>query len=149
MFLPYCSQDLWTGKGNTTSPAGSAAPGFYFSGWYWLPPLRRGTLKAAAAAARAQRACMHAAGVQPVRSWRRNPQHANEHACAHAGHLILSAVADELAALHGMDAATEIVLSGESAGGFGVYHNVDWLQTRFPSARVLGAPIAGYEFYAW
>ena len=32
VFLPYCSQDLWTGQANTTSPAGSPAPGYYFSG---------------------------------------------------------------------------------------------------------------------
>jgi hypothetical protein len=34
-------------------------------------------------------------------------------------------------------------------GGFGVYSNADWLAERYPSARVVGAPIAGYEFFAW
>ena len=96
MFLPYCSQDLWTGQANSTSPASSTAPGWYFS-----------------------------------------------------GHLILNAVLDELVASHGLRDATQIVLSGWSAGGFGVYHNIDWLAARFPAARVVGAPIAGYEFYAW
>lgn len=96
VFLPYCSQDLWTGQANATSPAGSPAPGYFFS-----------------------------------------------------GHLILRAVLDELSAVHGMNDASTIVLSGESAGGFGVYANIDWLADRFPAARVVGAPIAGYEFYAW
>jgi len=96
VFLPYCSQDLWTGQANTTSPAGSPAPGYYFS-----------------------------------------------------GHIIFGAVLDELATNHGMNAATTIVLSGESAGGFGVYANADYLSARFPAAKVVGAPIAGYEFWAW
>ena len=97
VFLPYCSQDLWTGqRANATSPAGSAAPGWYF-----------------------------------------------------AGHEILGAVLDALEAAHGLSAASEIIMSGESAGGFGVYHNVDWLAQRYPRARVVGAPIAGFEFYAW
>ena len=86
VFLPYCSQDLWTGQATRPSPANSSAPGWYFS-----------------------------------------------------GHLILGAVLDELVASHGLGRATQIVLSGESAGGFGVYHNVDWLAARFPAARVVGA----------
>lgn len=98
VFVPYCSQDLWSG---TKTEATAATYGFYFS-----------------------------------------------------GHLIFSAVLDALDdAIDGtapsLKNATSIVLSGESAGGFGVYNNIDWLASRYEQARVVGAPIAGYEFYAW
>jgi len=96
VWLPYCSQDLWTGNASAKSPAGSTAPGYYFS-----------------------------------------------------GNKIFGAVLDALEKDHGMANATQLVLSGESAGGFGVYANVDYLAGRFPKAKVVGAPIAGYEFYAW
>lgn len=96
VFLPYCSQDLWSGRSNSTTPASSSAPGYYFS-----------------------------------------------------GHLILRAVIEELSIKHGLSSASSVILSGLSAGGFGVYNNVDWLADRLPKARVVGAPIAGYEFYAW
>ena len=93
VFLPYCSQDLWSG---TKTDADATTYGYLFS-----------------------------------------------------GHLIFSAVLDALDAAEGMTDATEIVLTGDSAGGFGVYNNVDWLAARYSSARVVGAPIAGFEFYAW
>tara|TARA_B110000208_G_C11731777_1_gene416698 strand:- start:513 stop:1376 length:864 start_codon:yes stop_codon:yes gene_type:complete len=94
VFLPYCSQDLWSG---TKTSASASTYGYLFS-----------------------------------------------------GHHILSAVLDALEKENdSMNDAVEIVLSGESAGGFGVYNNIDWLAARYPNARVVGAPIAGYEFYAW
>jgi len=47
----------------------------------------------------------------------------------------------------GLTAATDIVLTGESAGGIGVWPNLDWLAARYPKARVIGAPIAGFYFF--
>eukprot|EP00040_Diaphanoeca_grandis_P031204 m.186308 g.186308 ORF g.186308 m.186308 type:complete len:405 (+) comp32260_c3_seq4:660-1874(+) len=96
VFLPYCSQDLWSGLSKSVSSPGSLAPGYFFS-----------------------------------------------------GHLILNAVVEELATKHGMNDSGTIVLTGDSAGGFGVYNNIDWFANRLPHARVVGAPVAGYEFYAW
>ena len=32
VWLPYCSQDLWTGNASSRSPTSSPAPGWYFSG---------------------------------------------------------------------------------------------------------------------
>ena len=66
-----------------------------------------------------------------------------------AGHHVLDAVLAELEASHGLGDATNIVLTGESAGGIGVWPNLDWLAHRFPAARVVGAPIAGFYFFAY
>ena len=63
-----------------------------------------------------------------------------------AGHLTFDAVLD---ALHGnLSAATDIILSGDSAGGIGVWPNLDHTARRYPRARVVGAPIAGFYFFA-
>lgn len=39
------------------------------------------------------------------------------------------------------------MLSGDSAGGIGVWINVDYLAERLPNARVVAAPIAGFYFF--
>jgi hypothetical protein len=44
--------------------------------------------------------------------------------------------------------ATDIVLQGVSAGGIGVWMNLDYLAHRYPAARVSGVTIAGHYFYA-
>ena len=44
--------------------------------------------------------------------------------------------------------ATEIILQGVSAGGIGVWMNLDYLAQRYPNARVTGVTIAGHYFYA-
>ena len=59
-----------------------------------------------------------------------------------SGHLVLEAILDELDS-KGLKKATEIVLSGVSAGGLGVYNNVDYLKDRYPNALVTAATIAG------
>ena len=66
-----------------------------------------------------------------------------------SGRHVLSAVLDNLEATADLKGASLVVLTGNSAGGFGVYSNVDYLQARYTATRVVGAPIAGYEFYAW
>lgn len=93
VYMPYCSQDLWTGQRVTVSPK---TFGLYFSG-----------------------------------RW------------------IVKATLDLMSATHDLKGATEVILSGNSAGGFGVYSNVDYFQAYLPQAKVVGAPIAGFEFYAW
>lgn len=65
-----------------------------------------------------------------------------------SGHLVLEAVLDALDA-QGLTAATEIMLTGDSAGGIGVWPNLDYLAQRYPHARVVGAPVAGFYFYAY
>jgi hypothetical protein len=65
-----------------------------------------------------------------------------------SGHLIFEAVLNDLEKKYNLLSATDIVLSGASAGGIGVYMNVDYLADRFPAARVTAATIAGYYFYA-
>lgn len=65
-----------------------------------------------------------------------------------SGHLIFEAVLNALQASAGLGSATEIVLTGASAGGIGVWINVDYIASRFPAARVSAAPIAGFYFFA-
>ena len=77
LFIPYCSQDLWTG---TRTTARSDTWGYYFS-----------------------------------------------------GHIILESILDHLKL--SMSNATDIVFTGVSAGGIGVWPNVDWLAERLPHAR--------------
>ncbi len=93
VFIPYCSQDLWTGQ---RTVANNDTYGYYFS-----------------------------------------------------GHLILEAVLDELDDVGNLKDAKNIILTGESAGGIGVWPNVDWLAERYPSARTVAAPIAGFYFFAY
>jgi len=102
VYLPYCSQDLWTGQ---RTEADDSTFGFHFS-----------------------------------------------------GHHILKAVLDELERYPALVTsnsdwslakASNIVVTGESAGGFGVYANLDHIARWYPSAEVVGAPIGGLEFYAW
>ena len=54
------------------------------------------------------------------------------------------AVIDDLLTTQGMDKATEVILSGGSAGGLAVFYNLDHLVTQLsPSVRVTGFPDAG------
>jgi len=64
-----------------------------------------------------------------------------------AGRYIFDAVVGQLVAMHGLGDATEIILSGDSAGGIGTWYHLDRLASRFPRARVVGAPVAGFYFY--
>tara|TARA_A100001015_G_scaffold293308_1_gene369754 strand:+ start:920 stop:2053 length:1134 start_codon:yes stop_codon:yes gene_type:complete len=65
-----------------------------------------------------------------------------------SGHLILAAILDDLEENYDLDKATEIILTGVSAGGLGTYMNVDYIKSRYPNAQVTAATIAGYYFYA-
>jgi len=54
------------------------------------------------------------------------------------GHAIVNAVIDDLMANHGLSAATEVMFTGESAGGLGVYVNANTVAGLIPqSARYL------------
>ena len=65
-----------------------------------------------------------------------------------SGHLIIQSIVDELKSTAGLDNATTVVLTGGSAGGIGTWINVDWLQSELTSAKVYGAPIAGFYAFA-
>jgi hypothetical protein len=54
-----------------------------------------------------------------------------------------------LTGIGGLASATEIIVTGASAGGIGVWYHLDWLQERYPHARVVGAPVAGFYFWAF
>lgn len=66
-----------------------------------------------------------------------------------SGHLVFQAILNALEASAGLGQATEIILTGASAGGIGVWINVDYLAERYPNARVTAVPIAGFYFYAY
>lgn len=70
-----------------------------------------------------------------------------------AGHLVFEAVVKDLTAKYGFANAKEVILSGDSAGGIGTWVNLDYLSDYLKSAgnsdvRVVGAPIAGFYFFA-
>ena len=52
-----------------------------------------------------------------------------------SGHLVLRAVLDAVDAVGGLTGATDIILMGDSAGGIGVWLNVDWCVHRASSVR--------------
>lgn len=62
-----------------------------------------------------------------------------------SGHLVLEAVLGQLDGL-GLAGATDILLTGDSAGGIGTWPHADWLAARYPQARVSFAPLAGLYF---
>jgi ribosome maturation protein SDO1 len=67
-----------------------------------------------------------------------------------SGHLILEEILNALdAGSPSLKDATDILLTGDSAGGIGSWPHMDWLAARYPSARVVGAPVAGMYFYSY
>ncbi len=61
------------------------------------------------------------------------------------GHAILTAILADLKANHGLSNASEILFTGESAGGIGVYVNVNTVATLVPgTARFVAASDAGF-----
>jgi hypothetical protein len=65
-----------------------------------------------------------------------------------SGHIILESILDALDELYNLKEASEIVFTGASAGGIGVWMNVDYVAKRYPNARVTAATVAGFYFYA-
>lgn len=67
-----------------------------------------------------------------------------------AGHHVFTAMLDEMDNhfTNSLKDATDIILSGGSAGGIGVWMNVDYLAKRYPKAKVTALTIAGHYFYA-
>lgn len=72
-----------------------------------------------------------------------------------SGHLIIEAVVDRLLNLTTLPDATDVILSGTSAGGIGTFHHTDWLAERLAQVadakhskppRVTGVPIEGVFF---
>jgi len=64
----------------------------------------------------------------------------------YSGHLGIVAILDVLRKEYGMDAATSILLTGNSAGAIGGWSHADWLQGQFPDAKVKLATEAGWFF---
>lgn len=72
------------------------------------------------------------------------------HGLYFSGFHIVVAILDALDELpDSLKDATDIVVTGESAGGFGVYANVNHINRRFPKAQVVAAPFSGLYSYAY
>lgn len=73
-----------------------------------------------------------------------------------SGHHVLNGILDALDELPSSDSectsslrdATDFIVSGESAGGFGVYANANDIHDRYPNAHVVAAPFSGLYSYA-
>lgn len=70
-----------------------------------------------------------------------------------SGHNVLEAILDDLDNKKDKNNlsllnATEIIVHGMSAGGIGVWMNVDYVAKRYPSAKVTAMTVAGHYFYA-
>eukprot|EP00117_Sycon_ciliatum_P025550 scpid91484/ scgid21183/ Protein notum homolog len=63
-----------------------------------------------------------------------------------SGHLTIVAIVKQLRVYGGIDNATDILVSGESAGGIGAFEHVDFFASEFPKAHVRGTPQGGYYF---
>lgn len=77
-----------------------------------------------------------------------NPTEEDNFGLYFAGHHVFTAMLDELDQTYNLPQAEEIILSGASAGGIGVWMNLDYLANRYPKAKVTGMTIAGHYFYA-
>ena len=63
------------------------------------------------------------------------------------GHLNVQRVIADLKAKHGLGSATHVLVSGASAGGIGLFVNIDYIASLLPSDAVIkGAPQAGWFF---
>lgn len=61
------------------------------------------------------------------------------------GHANFVAIIDKLVAEKGLgEPNAQVLLTGSSAGGIGVFYNIDWLSDRLPLATVKGVPVAGW-----
>lgn len=66
-----------------------------------------------------------------------------------SGKFNFDALIDMLELHYGLDQADQVILTGASAGGIGVWLHLDGLAARLPKARVVGAPVAGFYFEAF
>ena len=62
------------------------------------------------------------------------------------GHHVVQAMIAQLKTRRDLGAADLVVFAGGSAGGMGVFYNVDYVASQLPGVRVLGMPIGGYIF---
>lgn len=67
-----------------------------------------------------------------------------------SGHVIVEEIVRHLVDVENFGAATEVVIAGESAGGFGAWLNAGYIQDHLPaSAKVTIAPIGGMYGFAY
>lgn len=63
-----------------------------------------------------------------------------------SGHLIVQALISQLKATAGLGDADLVVFAGGSAGGMGVFANIDYVASQLPNVKMLGVPVGGFLF---
>eukprot|EP01060_Flectonema_neradi_P006771 TRINITY_DN1462_c0_g1_i1.p1 TRINITY_DN1462_c0_g1~~TRINITY_DN1462_c0_g1_i1.p1 ORF type:complete len:382 (+),score=83.26 TRINITY_DN1462_c0_g1_i1:52-1197(+) len=71
---------------------------------------------------------------------------ANEWNLYFAGHINVEATLKYFLANGTLGNATKVLLSGESAGGIGVFNNANFVMDMLPHAEVMAMPVAGWYF---
>ena len=119
LYLKYCSGDVWTGTQAKPTDPWAAAGGAALSH----------DLRYVGGSAR------HA-----------SVDTASDSKFSFTGHTNLAVAVAEAKAHLGLAAATDVVLTGCSAGGIGTFYNADWLASQFDAAqtKVVGNPQAGW-----
>ena len=77
-----------------------------------------------------------------------NTQHANRSCDVISGHLHVLAVIAHLRETRALGAASDVLLSGGSAGGIGTLLNLDSVAEALPGVRVTGLPMGGWFMFA-
>ena len=63
-----------------------------------------------------------------------------------AGHIVIDAMITQLKSNNGLGTADLVIFAGGSAGGIGVFYNIDHVSASLPGVKILGVPIGGYLF---
>jgi len=76
--------------------------------------------------------------------WKVKPNALNTTQLVFRGVSNLDRTLDALIKNYGLGEATDVILSGGSAGGLSTFLHLDRVAARLPDAKVVGAPVAGY-----
>jgi len=68
----------------------------------------------------------------------------NGHELHYRGFRILNAMFNDLFDIRGLNKASDVVISGCSAGGLATYLHVDWWRAKLPNSKVVGMPDSGF-----
>ena len=168
VFIPYCTQDLHGGK--VTVPSDDSW-GLYFTGTFVFRAVvqeldAKYNLTSAteiiltgepvevycssfSLTHKGVRTCLHTRSQTCKHTSRPHTHttHAHTHSRTHTlTHTHTSTHTHSHKHTHSHTHSLSLWSAGQSAGGIGVWYHLDWLSNKYPAARVVGAPIAGFYF---